>query len=70
MVYKREGYDILSYLADIGGILDLLHLAFTYIVSLLASKLMRAAIISSAYRVKESKVSDLRMDEILSADTN
>ena len=51
IVYKREGYDILTYLGDMGGILDLLHLSFRFLTGLFTVRLLKAAIIGSAYRI-------------------
>ena len=50
-IYKREGYDILTYLADLGGITDLLHMVFGRLSGLFTGKLLTAALISAAYRV-------------------
>ena len=50
-IYKREGYDILTYLADLGGITDLLHTVFGRMSGFFAGKLLTAALISAAYRV-------------------
>ena len=51
-VHRREGYDILTYLADLGGILDLLHLGFAALTGMFSARLMKAAMISAAYRIQ------------------
>ena len=50
--YKRVGYDILTYLGDLGGLLDfVLALGFA-ITSFFSTKLFSAALIGQVYRVQ------------------
>ena len=51
-VYRRGGYDILTYFADLGGILDLLHLIFGAFTGIFSARLMKAAMISATYRIQ------------------
>lgn len=56
VVYKREAYDILTYLGDLGGIQDLLFTICGSFTGLFTSKLLNAALISSVYRIQSSSV--------------
>ena len=56
VVYKREAYDILTYLGDLGGIGDLLFQICRSFTGLFTSKLLNAALISSVYRIQSSSV--------------
>ena len=52
-IYKRISYDVLSYLGDLGGLLDaILMIGFTF-TSFFASKLFRAALINQFYKVQQ-----------------
>ena len=51
-LYKREGYDILTYLGDLGGLADVLLIAGSTLTGLFSAKLFQAALISSAYRLQ------------------
>ena len=51
-VYQRQGYDILAYLGDLGGLLDFLFVVGKVITSIFTSKLFIAALISEAYRIQ------------------
>ena len=53
-MYKREGYDILTYFADLGGILDLLHITCGALTGLFSAKLLSSALVSAVYRIQES----------------
>ena len=51
-IYKREGYDLLGYLGDLGGFLDVL-LVFGHLMTyLIAGKLFKAALMGRAYRLQ------------------
>ena len=50
-IYRREGYDILTYFADLGGMVDLLYITLKIFVAIFAEKLLRKRIVSSMYRV-------------------
>ena len=50
-VYKRVGYDVLTYLGDLGGMIDIVVVIGALFTGLFASRLFRAALISQAYRV-------------------
>ena len=45
-VYKREGYDILSYLGDLGGLLDIVLVIGSALAGFLTSKKFTADLIS------------------------
>lgn len=50
--YSREGYDVLTYLGDLGGLMDILLVAGQMMTSVFASKLFTAALIGQLYRVQ------------------
>ena len=52
-VYKREVDDVLTYLGDLGGLLDVLLVMGQILTSLVAHKLFTAALIGKLYRVQE-----------------
>ena len=52
MLYKREEYDMLTYLGDLGGLLDIVLLLGVAITSIFVSRLFQAAIVKQAYRVQ------------------
>ena len=62
-VYRREGYDILTYFADLGGILDLLHLSFGALTGMFSARLLKAAMISATYRIQKS-VSGKKLEQL------
>ena len=49
--YKREKYDILSYLGDLGGIFDILFILGSGATTFFSSRLFLASLISKAYKV-------------------
>ena len=51
-VYKRIAYDILTYLGDLGGLMDILFAIGGLCTGIFASKLFQAALIRQAYRVQ------------------
>ena len=51
-IYKRIGYDILTYLGDLGGLLDFVLMMGILCSSFFASKLFSAALIGQLYRVQ------------------
>ena len=50
-LYKREGYDILTYLGDLGGLLDFVLLLGWLVTTVFAGKLFEAALIGASYRI-------------------
>ena len=42
----------MTYMGDLGGILDLLLLSFKFLTSIFSARLLKAAIIGSAYRIQ------------------
>jgi len=54
-LYKREGDDVLTYLGDLGGLMDILLITGSTLTGLFSAKLFRAALIGSAYRI-QSKI--------------
>ena len=52
-VYKREVVDVLTYLGDLGGLLDVLLVVGQMLTSIVASKLFTAALIGQLYRIQE-----------------
>ena len=44
--YKREGYDLLTYLGDLGGLFDIVFILGSIITSFLTTKLFTATLIS------------------------
>ena len=44
----------MTYLADLGGIIDLLHTVFGRLSGFFTGKLLTAALISAAYRVQST----------------
>ena len=51
-LYKRKMDDILTYLGDLGGLIDAMYLLGYSLTSVLASKLFRAALIGHVYKVQ------------------
>lgn len=51
-LYKRVGYDILSYLGDLGGLLDVVMVVGQICTSVFVGRLFQAALIQSAYRIQ------------------
>ena len=51
-LFKRESYDILTYLGDLGGLMDVLLMLGKISTSIFATKLLSAALISKLYRVQ------------------
>ena len=49
--YKREGYDLLTYLGDLGGLFDIVFILGSIITTFLTSKLFTANLISQLYRI-------------------
>ena len=56
-VYKREGYDILTYFGDLGGVFDLLFLTCSLFSGLVTARFFQASLISAAYRIQETAAS-------------
>lgn len=52
VLYKREYDDILTYMGDLGGLLDILLVCGYILTSLFASKLFLAALMRQAYRIQ------------------
>ena len=52
--YKVHSYDFLGFLGDLGGFIEILYLSFRIVAGLISSKMLTAAIISSAYRIQET----------------
>lgn len=50
--YKREGYDLLTYLGDLGGLFDIVFILGSIITSFLTTKLFTATLISQLYRIQ------------------
>ena len=50
-IYKRVSYDILTYLGDLGGLLDSVLLIGFIFTSFFAGKMFKAAMINQFYRV-------------------
>ena len=50
-IYKREGYDLLGYLGDLGGFLDVLIIFGHLMTYMIAGKLFKAALMGQAYRL-------------------
>ena len=50
-LYKRENYDVLTYLGDLGGLADILRMLGGGLTGLFSVKLFHAALIGSAYRI-------------------
>lgn len=44
--FKRENYDLITYLGDLGGLLDVLFVVGSVTTGLLTSKLFKAMLIS------------------------
>ena len=53
-LYTREGYDLLSYLGDLGGLFDVLTVFGSTLTGFFSLKLFHAALIGSAYRIQSS----------------
>ena len=51
-VYKREGYDLLTFLGDLGGLFDIVFMVCMGITSLFASRMLMGALIEEVYRVQ------------------
>ena len=52
VLYQRARYDILSYLGDLGGLMDILILIGWLLTSVFSSKMFIAALIGQAYNVQ------------------
>ena len=52
-LYTREYYDMLTYLGDLGGLMDVALLFCWFISGLFATRLFQAALVNSAYKVQE-----------------
>ena len=50
--YKRVGYDVLTYLGDLGGLLDFVLMFGFLFTSCFATKLFSAALIGQVYRIQ------------------
>ena len=50
-VYKREGYDFLTFLGDLGGLFDIMMVIGWSFTSLFTGRLLAAALISEVYRI-------------------
>ena len=50
-IYKREEYDMLTFLGDLGGLIDVVLLVGWSLTSLFASRLFQAALITQAYKL-------------------
>ena len=44
-LYKREYYDLLSYMGDLGGLIDVVFIFFGFLSSLLATRMFQAALV-------------------------
>ena len=51
--YKREGYDLLTFLGDLGGLFDICMIMGMSLTSIFAGRMFTAALIRSAYRVQK-----------------
>ena len=51
--YKREGYDLLTFLGDLGGLFDICMIMGMTLTSIFAGRMFTAALIRSAYRVQK-----------------
>ena len=51
-IYKLEGYDILTFLGDIGGLFDIIIVLGMGITSMFAGQLFMAALISDSYNIQ------------------
>ena len=50
-LFKKVGDDLLTYLGDLGGLFDALHVMGTILTAGLASKLLNSAMIEKAYKI-------------------
>ena len=50
-LYKREEYDILTYLGDMGGLLDIILLFGVFLSSPFVNRLFHAALVKKTYRI-------------------
>ena len=51
-LYKREEYDILTYLGDMGGLLDIILLFGVFLSSKFVNRLFHAALVKQTYRIQ------------------
>ena len=51
--YKREDYDLLTYLGDVGGLLDFILMVGWSISTVFISRLFSASIIQKVYRLQK-----------------
>ena len=49
--YRRDGYDILTYFGDLGGLFEITYFFGKVLTSIFAGKLFLAAMVSSAYKI-------------------
>ena len=50
-LYFRDTYDMLTYLGDLGGLIDIVMVVGYLLTTLFASKLLAAAVIGQVYRI-------------------
>lgn len=52
-LYKREEYDVLTYLSDLGGLLDVILLLGVFLSSPFVARLFHAALVKKTYRIQQ-----------------
>ena len=52
-IYKREEYDMLTYLGDMGGLLDIIIFVGMCLSSSIVSRLFYAALVKQTYRIQQ-----------------
>ena len=50
--YKREDYEVLAFLGDLGGLMDVVYLFGSALTHIFASKLFMAALVGQAYSIQ------------------
>ena len=50
--YKREGYDMLTFLGDLGGLFDIIMIIGWGLTSIFAGNLLTAALIGEVYKIQ------------------
>ena len=60
--YTREGYDILTFLGDLGGLFDIVFLAGASLTSFFAGKIMKITLIHSIYKINYKNQDNRRVE--------
>ena len=57
-VYKREGYDLLTFLGDLGGLADIIMLIGSSLTTVFSATMMKIALVSAIYKLRPKDKED------------